>query len=129
MANQYKGEVSAEIDGTTYTLRIATNEWCELEDEFDKPTTEIVKDFFDMVTSGTLRMKTLRSYFRAALSGSMQDIDHQSAGTIMSNMGLVDAAALLGRVIVASMPDASENDNTAKEDGKTRSRPRKAAKA
>ena len=129
MANQHKGEVSAEIAGTIYTLRIATNEWCELEDEFDKPTTEIVKDFFDMVTSGTLRMKTMRSYFRAALSGSMQDIDHQQAGTIMSNMGLVDAAALLGKVIVASMPDADESDNTAKEDGKTRSRPRKAAKA
>lgn len=129
MANQHKGEVSAEIAGATYTLRIATNEWCELEDEFDKPTTEIVKDFFDMVTSGTLRMKTLRSYFRAALSGSMQDVDHQQAGTIMSNMGLVDAAALLGRVIVASMPDADENEDATKEAGKSSARPRKAAKA
>ena len=122
MANKQKGEVSAKIAGTDYTLRIATNEWCELEDEFSKSTTDIVKDFFDMVTAGSLRMKMLRSFFRAALTGTNPDITHDEAGTIMSNMGLPDAAGLLGRVIMASMPEADAEDDA-------KPRPRKAAKA
>lgn len=123
MANRHKGEVSATIDGTEYTLRIAANEWCDLEDEFDKPTTEIVQDFFKMVEAGDLRMKVLRSFFRAALTGQHPDTTHHEAGAIMSAMGLVNAAALLGRVILASMPEADEKE------GAAGSRPPKAAKA
>ncbi|WP_322990885.1 hypothetical protein [Hoeflea sp.] len=123
MANKQKGEVSAKIAGTDYTLRIATNEWCELEDEFGKPTTEIVTDFFEMVSAGSLRMKMLRSFFRAAMIGTKPDITHEEAGAIMSAMGLVEAGGLLGRVIVASMPDADDAEDDAKP------HPRKAAKA
>jgi hypothetical protein len=128
MANKHKGEVSAEIAGTAYTLRIATNEWCELEDEFGKPTTVIVKDFFDMVTEGTLRMRTIRSFFRAALIGQQPDITHEEAGAIMSDMGLVESAGLLGQVIVASMPEVEEKPEADAEET-AKPRPRKAAKA
>lgn len=126
MANKHKGEVSAKIAGTDYTLRIAANEWCALEDELGQPTTVIVQNFFEMVSAGTLRMKMLRSFFRAALIGQDPEITHEAAGTIMSNMGLPDAAGLLARVILASMPDPDQDQ--AKGDT-AKPRPRKAAKA
>lgn len=121
MANPHKGEVSATIDGTEYVFRIATNEWCELEAEHGKTTDELITEFYAMAAASKLDMSRVRSFFRAALSGSMPDIDHKEAGAIMSDMGLVDAAGLLGRVISASLPDDEE--------GEKKPRPPKAAKA
>ncbi|UUP19505.1 hypothetical protein [Nitratireductor thuwali] len=122
MANRHKGEVSAKIDGTEYTLRIATNEWCMLEDEFDKTTDEILNEFYQTLAAGKLRMHFIRKLFRAALIGQKPEITLEEAGSIMSDLGLVEAGALLGKVVTASMPDVKEDDAA-------KARPPKAAKA
>lgn len=108
MSNQTRGIVSLPYNGENLQLRIATNEWCELEDEFEKGTDEIAGDFQAMVTTGKLKMGLLRSFFRAALSGSKPNITHEEAGAIMTDIGLVKAGEVIGKVIVASMPEVKE---------------------
>lgn len=108
MTNTARGIISLPHNGENLQLRIATNEWCELEDEFGKPTGEIATDFETMVAAGKLKMGLLRSFFRAALSGTRPDITHEEAGAIMTDVGLVKAAEIIGRVILASMPEAKE---------------------
>lgn len=105
MTNIARGIVSLPYNGENLQLRIATNEWCELEDEFGKGTDEIATDFEVMVTSGKLKMGLLRSFFRAALAASRPGITHEEAGEIMSNIGLVEAGEVIGKVIIASMPE------------------------
>ena len=46
MSNRHRGTVSAPLGDETYQLRLATNELVELEEEFGKPTTEFLNDFF-----------------------------------------------------------------------------------
>lgn len=121
MGNMNRGEVSAQIAGTEYILRIATNEWCHLETEFGMSTDEIIADFIGMLSANRLRMAFLRSLFRAALIGRMPDITKDQAGDLMSTIGLIEAGNLLAQVIKASMPEESEGGPTA--------RPPKAVKA
>ncbi len=120
MGNLNRGEVSAQIDGTEYVLRIATNEWCHLEAEFGKSTDEIIADFIAMLSANKLKIGFLRSLFRASLIGRKPDITKEQTGELMSALGLVEAGGLLAQVIKASMPEESEGAAT---------NPRKAAKA
>ncbi|MBP1842010.1 hypothetical protein J2046_000254 [Rhizobium petrolearium] len=105
MTNTVRGIVSHEIDGERLDFCLSANEWCELEDEFGKKTDEILKDFGTMAENEQLDMRLLRSIFRAAVSYSKQNITLQEAGALMRSLGLVESAALIGTVIVASMPE------------------------
>jgi hypothetical protein len=122
MANKHKGEVSAEIAGTAYTFMLGSNEWCQLEEEYDKTTDEIMADFYAMVESGKVRMKTLRAFFRVSLTFHHPDITHEDAGRLMDKHGLAESAGLIGRVIMAGMPEDDAEANV-------KPRPRKAARA
>lgn len=108
MTNKVRGIITATIEGESLNLRISTNEWCELEDEFGQSTTQLLKRFNEMVASEALDMRFLRSFFRASLLGAKPDITHEAAGALMSAHGLIEAAQLTGRVIVASMPEVKE---------------------
>lgn len=105
MTNQIRGVISEEILGERLNLRLAANEWCELEDEYGKSTDEILKDFFGMVESGKLRIGMLRSMFRASLSGVKPGITSEEAGNIMAEMELAEVGRIVGKVIVASLPE------------------------
>jgi hypothetical protein len=108
MGNQMRGTVSHEIGGERLELLLATNEWCDLEEELGKTTQEILTEFFAMAAKGDLNMRFMRSLFRAALSQARPSITLEQAGAIMSDIGLVATAPLLGKVILASMPRQEE---------------------
>lgn len=108
MGNLNRGEVSAQISGTEFILRIATNEWCHLEAELGMSTDEIIADFIAMLSANKLKMAFLRSLFRAALIGRKPEITEEQTGELMSEMGLAEAGGLLAQVIKASMPEESE---------------------
>jgi hypothetical protein len=105
MTNQARGIISAVIDGNPLELRIATNEWCDLEDEHGKTTDELANGFQNMAAAEKLDMRMLRSFFRAAASYSKPGITHDEAGELMTKHGLVESALLIGRVIITSMPE------------------------
>lgn len=114
MANRQKGAVSFEHEGETYTLRMATNEWCELEEEHGATTDELVKRFEKMAHEQRLDMRYLRSFFRAALAGERDGITLKEAGAIMTGLGLDVAAQKLGEAIQAGLPDEPESDGEAR---------------
>jgi len=122
MANPHRGEVAVTVDGVDYTLRLATNELCSLEDEHGKDTNELIAEFYQAVSEGKLKMRMVRSFFRAALIGGLPSVTLAEAGDIMSKIGLVEAAGLLGKAIAASLPDGQE-------EGDQTARPPKATKA
>lgn len=105
MANLRRGQVSAEIDGTSHILRLAANEWAALEDELDLHMDEIMAEFYSQLASGKLRMKFLLALFHAAISRSQPEMTREEAGEMMSNMGLVPAGLIVGRCIQESMPE------------------------
>ncbi|RYC10074.1 hypothetical protein [Ciceribacter ferrooxidans] len=113
MTNEIRGIVSKDILGERLDLKLAANEWCELEDEHGKSTDEILTDFFGMVESGKLRIKMLRSLFRASLSSAKPGLTLQGAGDIMAKMDLVEVGRIVGEVIVASLPQQNQEENAA----------------
>lgn len=108
MSNPVKGTVTHEIDGKTVDLMLSMNEWCELEDELGMKTTDILKRFQMAADAEELDMRFFRSLFRAMLSSALPDITHRDAGRHAAEMGMVEAFELLGKVIMASMPDDAE---------------------
>lgn len=120
MTNQIRGVVTREIGGEMIELRLSANEWCGLEDEFGKQTSELMAEFIAELQAGKLNMKVIRAYFRAALSSAMPGITHSQAGDVMAKMDLVSAAALLGEVISASVPQADEHGEPGKPKAPTR---------
>lgn len=108
MGNKHRGVVSAEIGGETVNLRLATNEWAELEEELGKSTGAILRQFQEMAADEDLNMRFLRTVFRAALSYSKPDVTHREAGEMMTEHGLPETAALVGKAIMASMPEQEE---------------------
>lgn len=101
MANRHRGEVSFAAGGETYTLRYSANALAELEDALDKSVGEIVEL---MQSQKGLRIKTVRTIFRAGLLDRHPDITDQQAGDIISDVGLGEAANLLGRAFTAAFP-------------------------
>ncbi|MGO6999015.1 hypothetical protein [Rhizobium leguminosarum] len=105
MTNNVRGVLTQEIDGETYTLCLSANEWCDLEEEHGKSTVQILKAFQEMASKEDLDMRFLRSIFRAALSYGKPGITYAEAGRLMQACGLVEAATLVGRVAMLSLPE------------------------
>lgn len=118
MSNSKRGEIGYEIDGERHILRISTNEWCALEDLHDKPTNELLAEFMTSLQAERLNMRFVRSFFWAAMLGENPDATEKDAGVVMSDLGLTEAAGLLGRAIAASMPDAKEGNENPPKAGK-----------
>lgn len=120
MTNQTRGIISLPYNGENLQLRIAANEWCELEDEHGKGTDDILAQFGAMLDSKKLDMRFLRSFFRAALSGAKPNITHEEAGAVMTDIGLVKAGEVIGKVIAASMPEVKDPVGKPKAAGRRR---------
>lgn len=110
MANLHRGQIAETIDGKRYVFRLGANEWAELEEELGKDFSALVNDFYTNAAAGDISMKVLRSYFRAALSEFDPDITDTEAGKMMSDVGMMRAAEIIGRVIAAGMPDDMKGD-------------------
>lgn len=110
MGNLHRGQIAETIDGKRYVFRLGANEWAELEEELGEDFSALVNDFFVKVDAGAISMKLLRSYFRVALSEFDPDITDIVAGRMMSDIGMMRAAEIIGRVIAAGMPDEMKGD-------------------
>lgn len=128
MSNPVKGTVSATIDDKAVSLSMGMNEWCELEDELGVDTSDILARFQGMAEAEKIEMRFFRSLFRAMLSSAHPDVTHAEAGKVAARMGMVGAFELLGRVLMASMPEADETGEGAdKQPGKPNRKARRAA--
>ena len=114
MANPFKGEASAHIDGATYTLRLDFNALCVFEDATGQNALEVLVQ----LDSGKATARSLRALVLAMLSGAHPDATPQLAGNILSQ-----DMDILRRVTASGMPAAPEG---AVGNGQGRGRPRPA---
>lgn len=122
MTNNVRGVVTQEIDGKNYGFRLGANEWCELEDDLGKSTSDVVKDLEAMARSAQVNLKLFRSIFRAALSYSEPDITLREAGDLMESYGMENAGLLVVRIVEAGMPKAEAKGSAGKPRRAARSR-------
>ena len=106
MSNMVRGIVTIEIGGKNFTCRLGVNEWCSLEDELNLSTEEIQAKLRDDTQSGKTSFKLLRSVFRAAALPFHPDLSTANAGDLMNEVGVIEAVHLIGKIMVASMPES-----------------------
>jgi hypothetical protein len=102
MANPHKGEVSLDIDGTTYTLALTIDSMVALEEAFSTPTKEVT---FQEVMAAADRgsIKHLRAFLWAAL------MDHHPTMTIKDISPLVQKAGGIAVITMKLMELAKES--------------------
>lgn len=97
MANRFKGEASATLDGVTYTLRLDFNAMCAFEEATGRDAMEALAGF----EAGKAKAGDLRALVWAMLQRHHPDADLTLAGDLLS-----EDAEVMGRVLLASMPQA-----------------------
>lgn len=99
MANKFKGEATATVDGVTYTLRCDFNAMCA----FEEATGQDAMTAFAGFEQGAASTLTMRAMMLAFLGKYHPDATKEIAGEILS-----DDLDVLTRVMTAAMPDAAE---------------------
>lgn len=108
MADNVKGEVPFEADGTTYTLVYSINAIINLEGKTEKTIQEIGEAMQD-----NPRLAFLRTVFHAGLLEHHRDVTEEQAGEVMQKAGgLAKAGALISEAFTAAF-GAPEGDKGA----------------
>lgn len=95
MANRFLGEVTTEVEGVSYTLRMDFNAMCEFEDA----TGVSALVAFGDAENGTAKLTMMRAMIHAAMLRHQPDATLQQAGDIIS----ADPEALQ-RLMAAAAP-------------------------
>lgn len=98
MANRFRGEAEAVLDGRSFRLVLDFNAMCELEDMTGRTAPEIMAEF----DAGKVSFKSLRAVCLAALRRHHPEATPQDAGDLLS--ADMDLPA---RLIAATMPEAA----------------------
>lgn len=93
-----------EASGVSRTLRFDFNALCALESETGK-TIDQVGELLQPAGGGAPRVTDLRLLFWAGLGGRMTK---EEAGDIMSDLGFVQAAALIASAFNAAFPEMGD---------------------
>lgn len=99
MANAMKGEVSFNVDGSTYIMIFNFNVLVELEEEFGVSVGEL-----DKILSQNTKLKDIRTIFRIGLSTAHPKIDDITAGELLAEVGVKEASDLIGQAFAACFP-------------------------
>lgn len=108
MANRKNGEISMEIDGTTYTLVLNTSVMAALEDHFSTPEKDVT---WDEIWTRVLRgsVKTVRALIWGMLRPHHPTITLEQTGALIDQAGgfagLTDIIAQAGQ---DSTPDPKD---------------------
>ena len=103
MANPHRGGVSLRVGDRDYTLSFSVNALCELEDEIDKPVSEIVAEIQNLEK---VRMKSVRSLIWASLRDHHGDISMAEAGQIATDAGMQACMEKVGEAFRFAFPQA-----------------------
>jgi len=123
MANRERGEVSLEIDGTTYTMVLDLEALCTLEDHFSTPSKDAVfPELLERASRGSARH--IRGIVWAALQRHHKGMTlEQTSDLIQSSGGLAGFSEKLNSLAGSTQPDPEDANEIGA--GK-KARPRKA---
>ena len=116
MGNPLRGEVDLAAGDKTYRLRFSVNAIAALEDELDKPITEI-----GVILSSKqgVRIGMLRQIFRAALADATPGLSLEDAGEIMQTAGMPESAEAIAKAFRLAFPAPKKSGRPQKEAGGT----------
>lgn len=102
MANPVRGQVPFETGGKAYILSYSTNALCALEAEVDMGITQVAGL---IATPETMRLGMVRAVFWAGLLDHHAGMTVDDAGALMTELGMADAIALIGRAFALAFPE------------------------
>ncbi len=109
MANQYRGEVSIEINGTTYTMAPSINATIEVELMFSKVEGRKVywREILEQLNAGSMEHK--RAVFWATLRKHHPSVTLEQAGDLSDALDAqLGANAALLEAVQTSAPDPAD---------------------
>lgn len=112
MANRERGEVSVDIDGTSYTLCLDLNAMCRLEEMFSTPDHEVTfQDIVKKVNDGKLRY--MRAIFWSAFLKYHPDLRLEEVAALIQGAGGIGGFSdkmlgQLGLAVEATQPHPAD---------------------
>ena len=105
MANDLKGEVRFEVDGTAYKMRFTTNALYEhLEKPLGMKFTKILDDFDKTGVS----VGAMRQIMYAGLVGSHKELTLEETGDLIDALGFAETTQILTEAFLASFGVSSK---------------------
>ena len=106
-----RGEVPFQAGGQSYILRLAVNEMAKIEEHFGLPFAKAV----EKIQGNDALVGDILFFFATAMKMPVEE-----AGEIMSDLGMGEAAELIGKSLAAAFPEDDESPKS----GNARSRKR-----
>lgn len=107
MANKHRGSVALQAGDRAVTFSFSVNALCELEDALNLPVAKIVAS---LGKPESVRMSMVRTLVWAALRDHHKEIDIAGAGEIVTDAGVAEAMAKIGKAFELAFPPAKTSD-------------------
>lgn len=109
--NQHRGSVALQAGNVAYTLSFSVNALCELEEALDKPVAKIADT---LGKPEAIRLSTVRVLVWAALRDHHESVDIKAAGNIVTDAGMAETMAAIGKAFTLAFPPVSGKENPRK---------------
>lgn len=106
MANKFKGDVSFDAGGRSFTMRFSANALCELEDATGMGINALLTVLAD---PAKMRLKMVRAVLWAGLQDHHPDVTLHQAGEIITDLSLTKAMDLAGKSFELAFQDTSKS--------------------
>ncbi len=104
MANRYRGEIEAQLNGERYTLCLTLGALAELETAF---AAENLLELATRFETGKLRAKDLVCIIAAGLRGAGHDISDEAVAAMKTPRGAAGFAAIAADLLTATFSPAA----------------------
>ena len=105
MANRHRGEIDAELGGTTWALVLTLGELAELEDAFGAEDLGALTERF---ASGRLKARDLTRIIAAGLRGGGETVSDEQVATMAVDGGAQGYVRIAAELIAATFGEAQD---------------------
>ena len=95
-----RGEATFQAKGETWVMRFGNNEFCTIEDKFDRPFAQVAAE----LDGDAFNFRTFRAIFAIGLKRKQPTVDDNIAGDIIDDLGMEEAVRMLGECIRSALP-------------------------
>ncbi|MTI17057.1 gene transfer agent family protein [Rhodobacteraceae bacterium RKSG542] len=96
MANRYRGEIEAELDGKSYTLVLNLGALAELEDAF---ACKNLSELAGVFSAGSLSAKDMQIILAAGLRGAGHEVSNNEVARMHCKDGVLGLSRIVARLL------------------------------